>query len=146
MPIDDVSFPPPDSTRVECWTLTGAGDLRHLRRNLVTVLTDQRIPTHRALDAVPDKVSVVATELAGNALRYGSPPVQVCLYRCDTAFVVDVTDSDLEHPPKITMRPAPGFGLRIAESMAESAGWYIDGRRKHVWAQFVVPHWEAATL
>jgi serine/threonine-protein kinase RsbW len=141
MSLDQPSGPPPRSARLDCWSLTSPADLPGLRSDLVALLVKQRIPADRALDALPDKVSVVATELASNALRHGLPPAQVCLYRGPADFVVDVTDTNPGQPPQ--RWPWQTFGLRIAGGFADAIGWYIDGPIKHVWAHFALPDWQS---
>jgi serine/threonine-protein kinase RsbW len=141
MSLDHPSGPPPRGVRLDCWSLTSPADLPGLRSELVALLVDQRIPADRALDALPDNVSLVATELASNALCHGLPPAQIGLYRGPAAFVLDVTDTNTDQPPQ--RRASQTFGLRIADGFADSIGWYIDGPIKHVWAHFTLPDWRS---
>jgi serine/threonine-protein kinase RsbW len=120
--------------------------LRHVRASLAEVLINQRIPADRALDSLPDKVSAVATELAGNAMHHGIPPAQVCVFRCDAAFLLEVTDGATQRPPQlVTDLRTPTFGLRIVTHLADDTGWYVNEVGKHVWAQFTMPDWRTAT-
>lgn len=116
-----------------------------MRAGLVEVLAQQRVPADRALDAVPEKASMAASELATHALCHGMPPTKVDVYRRPTAFVVDVTDTGTR-PLIVDDDPQPSsFGLQIVESLADAVGWYVDARFKHVWAQIAIPDWRSAT-
>ncbi|MEU8820523.1 ATP-binding protein [Actinoplanes sp. NPDC048796] len=141
MPFDRTSLPPPGSVLLTDWTLAGSHDLRRLRADVADVLAGQRIPAARMLDAVPDKMSTAASELATNALCHGAPPTRVSLRRHAGAFIVDVTDADIHRFPVPVTGPTDGWGLRIVDGLADLTGWYTDEQVKHVWAQFTMPLW-----
>jgi two-component sensor histidine kinase len=109
---------------------------------LFEALHGEPMPPDGKLDEIPEKVAIVATELATNALIHGRPPTCVHLRRTEHSFVLDVADEDASTvPQRAGPRPpgAGGLGLHIVDELADGAGWYIDGRAKHVWAQFAIP-------
>ncbi|MEU4694398.1 ATP-binding protein [Actinoplanes sp. NPDC023714] len=90
-------------------------------------------------DDVAERIAVVATELATNALRHGRPPAEVRLLRVGDLLVVDACDHDPEGEPQFdTERPLGqgGLGLLLARTFALEVGWHRDGSSKHVWASF----------
>jgi two-component sensor histidine kinase len=100
------------------------------------------MPAGQELDQVPEKMILVATELATNALAHARPPTVVELRRTGKTFVLDVTDDDPATPPEITeARPTDsgGRGLRLARDLALDIGWYVEKGVKHVWAEFSLP-------
>jgi two-component sensor histidine kinase len=113
-----------------------------LRAGLFVALNGEPMPPGGELDEVPERVAVVATELATNALRYGRPPTRVYLRRTEHTFVLDVADEDPDTLPEAAgPRPpgAGGMGLHIVSELAKAVGWYADGASKHVWAEFRIP-------
>ena len=64
-----------------------------LRASLRQALTGQPIPDGGALDNVPDKMAVIATELAANAMAHANWPTTVRLFRTET-LILDVADND----------------------------------------------------
>lgn len=127
------SVPLPAAAELHRWTLDEFGDLRELRAALRTAL-----PTAATLDELADRVAVVATELATNALRHGLPPTVVRLLRTDNLLILDVSDHDREGRPRLAERPlgAGGLGLRLTRTFAVDVGWYTTEATKHVWASF----------
>jgi serine/threonine-protein kinase RsbW len=88
------SRPPAPSTEVAQWVLDSFTELRSLRASLHKTLTGEPLPEDGLLDEIPEKVAVVATELATNALAHARPPTVVRLRRTEDAFILDVTDED----------------------------------------------------
>jgi two-component sensor histidine kinase len=122
--------------------LDSAAELRQLRAGLFAALHGEPLPPGGDLDYVPEEMAVAATELATNALRHGRPPTRVSLRRTEHTFVLDVADEDPETVPEIAGSRAPGaggLGLRLVSRLAEASGWYVEGARKHVWAEFRIP-------
>ncbi|MEU8815474.1 ATP-binding protein [Actinoplanes sp. NPDC048796] len=131
-----VSAPFPAASELRCWKLDEFGELRGLRAALREAIA--RVPA-AAQDDLTDKVAVVATELATNALRHGLPPTEVRLLRQEDRLIIDVADHDLEAEPRVAEgRPlgAGGLGLQLARTFAIDVGWYTTGDAKHVWASF----------
>jgi anti-sigma regulatory factor (Ser/Thr protein kinase) len=88
---------------------------------------------------VIDRMTVVANELATNALRHGLPPTVVRLLREGDRLIVDVSDHDREAEPRVAEnRPLGdgGLGLQLTRRFAIDVGWYATELTKHVWASF----------
>ncbi|WP_206074385.1 ATP-binding protein [Antribacter gilvus] len=131
--------PPTTMAEVHSWTLGSVDDLTQMRNGLETWLA--RVPDEDAEHGVDaHRVVLVASELATNALRHGSPPVRVRLLSDGRAATVDVVDHRPETPPVLAAgrRPgAGGFGLQLARRAARDIGWFRAGNgEKHVWARF----------
>jgi serine/threonine-protein kinase RsbW len=142
VPALDSSRPPTPNVEVARWVLDSFSELRALRASLHKTLTGEPLPDGDHLDEVPEKVAVVATELATNALDHARPPTVVQLRRTDHTFILDVTDDDADTAPEIVEDRAPGaggLGLQLAHRLALDIGWYVDDGVKHVWAQFGIP-------
>lgn len=135
------SRPPPHTAELRRWSLVRPDDLRSLRRSLEQVLADLRPTGDEVLADVFERISLVATELATNALQHGLPPTVVRLLRQDDRFVLDVADHDPHHAPvdtAVSLTNQRGRGLPIARAMSLDLGWYPAGDAKHVWASFAV--------
>jgi serine/threonine-protein kinase RsbW len=131
-----ISAPFPAATELHRWKLDKFGELRELRAALREAIA--QVPAS-APDDLTDRIAVVATELATNALRHGLPPTEVCLLRQDDLLILDVADHDLEAEPRVAEgRPlgAGGLGLQLTRTFAIDVGWYTDKDSKHVWASF----------
>jgi anti-sigma regulatory factor (Ser/Thr protein kinase) len=130
------SIPYPAAVELRRWTLDSFRELRGLRAAL-------REAVAATSGADPgdlfDRMAVVATELATNALRHGLPPTVVRLLAEHGRLIIDVADHDRAAAP----RPAAGrplgqggLGLQVARSFAVEVGWYTTEDTKHVWASF----------
>jgi serine/threonine-protein kinase RsbW len=125
-----VAAPHPDAVEVRRWTLDSFRGLHGLRAALRDTV---------AATGLSDRIAVVATELATNALRHGLPPTVVRLLRVDDRLIIDVADRDLTGAPLLADdRPlgAGGLGLRLTRTFATEVGWYTTEVTKHVWASF----------
>ncbi len=92
-------------------------------------------------DDVLERMLVVVTELASNAIKHGLPPTEVRLSCTDEEFILDVADHDLSSVPELAdTRPAGagGRGLKLALSFSLEVGWYATDSTKHVWASFPI--------
>lgn len=124
------------------WVLDSARQLRVLRAELHEAVTGNILPGDGRLADVPERMVVVATELATNALRHGRPPSIVVLSRTAAHHVIDIADHDPTVLPEYAgARPpgAGGLGLRMAMRLSLEIGWYVTDRTKHVWALFPLP-------
>ncbi|WP_320068107.1 ATP-binding protein [Micromonospora sp. RTGN7] len=133
------SAPPPHATELQRWALASGAELRGLRAALHEALTGLALAEGEELDGIPERVVLVATELATNALMHGLPPTTVRLLRDDDVFILDVTDHDLDTVPELAdARPldAGGRGLQLARAFSLNVGWYATNGTKHIWASF----------
>ena len=127
---------------VQQWVVADYPQLRLLRASLRQAVDAQSLPPGRELEDVAERMAVVATELATNALQHGSSQAVVRLSRSARAFVVDVADELPSVAPQLVERgqlETGGRGLHITRELALDTGWYVAGGRKHVWAQFGIP-------
>jgi serine/threonine-protein kinase RsbW len=136
MPSMPASVPYPAAVELRRWCLDNFRELRKLRAGLREAVAGTAA---REPGDLSDRMTVVATELATNALRHGLPPTEVLLLRDHDRLIIDVADHDLEAPPRVDEdRPigAGGLGLQLAKEFAIEVGWYADDAAKHVWASF----------
>jgi anti-sigma regulatory factor (Ser/Thr protein kinase) len=127
---------------VRRWTLDSFGQLGALRASLHEALTGEPLPDGGDLDDIPEKMALIASELATNALAHGAPPTVVELRRTEKAFILDVADEAPDAEPEFAEGRAPGaggMGLRLAREFAFDLGWYVEGNVKHVWAEVDIP-------
>lgn len=136
-----ISPPPPDAVQLDLWTLTTSKELQDLRAGLRLAISKHSGAPEVPLDDIPERMVLVATELATNGIRHGRPPTEVRLLRADSEFVLDVADHDLTSIPELAdVRPlgAGGHGLRLAQTFSLEVGWYANDTTKHIWATFPV--------
>jgi serine/threonine-protein kinase RsbW len=135
------SPPPPDAEELNAWILETAAQLRGLRADLVEALNVHASVMNSELDGIPDRMVLVVTELATNAIKHGHPPTLIRLLRTEDQFVLDVADHDLTAFPELAeTRPinAGGRGLHLAQAFALEVGWYATDDTKHIWAVFPI--------
>jgi serine/threonine-protein kinase RsbW len=131
--------PPAATAEVARWTIDEPRHLRPLRAALLVAVADgipEGVGDHTDLD---ERLTVVASELAGNALRHGRPPTVVTLRRVRRLLIIDVRDNDPDGRPTVDERRASGaggLGLALVERLAQEVGWYRTDTGKHVWAVF----------
>lgn len=118
-----------------------ASQLAGIRREIRGLVVPRRSgPSGRAsgsLAVASERLALVVTELAGNALRHASPPVHVALHRGVDGWLLVVTDRRPGALP-VAREPDPdrggGQGLNLVNALAERVGWYPGRGRKSVWA------------
>ena len=129
------------------WELTSDQELRRIRADLHRFLAANQHENQAEYDEIARSIGLVATELAGNALRHGLPPITVRLLSDDDCYILDVSDHDPHHVPEpgsaLQQTRAGGRGLNIARSLAWQLCWYTSQDVKHVWASFRVPRTRA---
>ncbi|WP_433294201.1 ATP-binding protein [Actinoplanes sp. CA-030573] len=143
MPELQTSPPPPQAQELHVWILDDSTQLRHLRGALHQALTGHPLVAGGTVGDVPERMILVATELATNAIVHGRPPTEIRLLRADDCFVLDVADHDLSTVPELAdTRPqhAGGRGLQLARSFSLQVGWYATDTTKHIWASFPLPN------
>jgi serine/threonine-protein kinase RsbW len=136
MPSLPASVPHPGAVELHCWRLDSFPELRRLRADLRDAVADTAARTPGDL---AERMAVVATELATNALRHGLPPTEVRLLRDHDRLIIDVADHDMAAAPFLDEgRPlgAGGLGLQLTREFAVEVGWYVSDVAKHVWAGF----------
>jgi anti-sigma regulatory factor (Ser/Thr protein kinase) len=92
-------------------------------------------------DAAADDVILVASELAANAIRHGSPPALLRLEYADGRVRVTVSNHGGSPDPRImdaALDAGHGRGLAMVRDLAEEVGWERDGDRLDVWADVAV--------
>jgi hypothetical protein len=136
------SPPPAQAVELEQWLLSSGTELRPLRLGLREALLAHRLVDAEEPDEVVDRVILVATELASNALRHGTPPAIVRLLRGAGEFIVDVADHDLAGAPRLAHVHEAGVGgrgLHIVRTLSLDMCWYVTARTKHIWVSFPLP-------
>lgn len=131
--------PPGPADELGRWTLAEPVQLEALRVALQRLLETASGPADVQACDLTDRLTIVATELAGNALRHGRPPTVVALLHGDHHLILDVLDSDSGSRPAPDYDRSPGtggLGLKVAERLAHEVGWYPGSTGKHVWARF----------
>lgn len=133
--------PHPTAVELHAWRLDSFTELQRLRAALREAVVEAPVVVSPEvdLDDVFDRMAVVATELATNALRHGLPPTVVRLLRQDDHLILDVADHELQAYPHLDVdRPlgAGGLGLQLTKTFAVDVGWYTTEVTKHVWASF----------
>jgi anti-sigma regulatory factor (Ser/Thr protein kinase) len=121
--------------------LVDYAELRSLRASLRQALETPAARPGKEMDDVAERMAIVATELATNALNHAHSAAVVRLSRTKAAFILDVADDLPSASPQVVPRlPAAvrGRGMHITTQLANDAGWYIADGNKHVWARFVV--------
>jgi anti-sigma regulatory factor (Ser/Thr protein kinase) len=131
--------PPAALAEVDAWTVRDVDDVSHVRARLQERLAALSAAAPRPVDGkAQDRIVLVASELATNAVRYGSQPVVLRLLQHGSTFAVDVVDHRPDAPPVVGTGGAGtgGFGLLLAARAAAGLGWFRAQDAKHVWAQF----------
>lgn len=134
------SRPPAEYATVQSWSLSTAREIQEVRRHLRDAIGSENSPSGRTLADVPEKMILVASELAANALEHGRPPIIVTLGSYGTRYLLDVVDHDPSTTPVLAGRRLPGaggFGLQIARRLGQKVGWYTTGVTKHIWVTFL---------
>jgi serine/threonine-protein kinase RsbW len=141
MTVWEVRRPPEADEMVAEWIVDDPPELLTLRHALHQAVLRHRSSPLADVSALAERLVLVATELAGNALRHGRPPTVVALLRADGHLIIDVADRDLRSAPTVEVRPLGegGIGLQLTQRLAEAVGWYPTDAAKHVWAQFRLP-------
>ena len=123
------------------WTLDNFAALRLLRASLRHAVAEQPASQGGATEDFSQRLAIVATELATNAIAHTRPPTTVQLFRTPTAYVVEVSDNDPWLVPRFAdevRSGRAGLGLHMARRLSVAMGWYIDSGSKYVWAEVAV--------
>lgn len=90
------------------------------------------------LGALIDPVLLVVSELVGNAVRHGRPPVDLRLRKAGSGVRVDVHDEEASAPAtgEASFEAESGRGLLLVDAVAAESGVeQIEGDGKVVWAR-----------
>ncbi|MCM3660195.1 ATP-binding protein [Georgenia satyanarayanai] len=134
------SSPPPEYVTVRRWKLSTAQEITQVRRELREAIGGDGSPARGALAVVPERMILVASELAANAVEHGRPPTIVTLGSDGARNLLEVADHDPRSIPVLAGRRAPGaggFGLQIARRLGQEVGWYTTRTTKHIWVTFL---------
>jgi anti-sigma regulatory factor (Ser/Thr protein kinase) len=97
----------------------------------------RRVLDRWRLSSLTDSVTLVASELIGNAIRYGRPPFSLLLRRSGADVRVDVHDNAPELEPRLRRADGDaegGRGLTIVEALTVDSGvTQVPGDGKSVW-------------
>jgi anti-sigma regulatory factor (Ser/Thr protein kinase) len=118
------------------WQLTAIADVTAARGRLRDEVLRQAGRAGVPEDDV-QRLLLSFEELASNGLRHGQGPVRVSVVSTRDGWLIDVTDTDVDHPPTPAVgRDAAqgGLGLYLVARLSAAHGWTVQGRRKHVWA------------
>ena len=90
-----------------------------------------------------DNVVLCASEFVGNALRHGTPPVQLQLRRLPRTIVVEVHDGS-PNPPRAGTPAEDDYdgrrrGLQLVKLLSSRWGWRRTQRGKTVWCEHPFP-------
>lgn len=133
------STPPTRYAPVRRWTLSTPEEIRTVRWELRETIGRSAAPSSDDLMDVPERMILVASELAANALEHGRPPTIVTLGSDGSRYLLEVADHDPDSVPVLAGYRAPGaggFGLQIARRVGQEVGWYTTGTTKHIWVTF----------
>lgn len=144
MPMDPAPCAPDFDAEIDRWVLDDATQLGSLRASMLRSISSAPALDGRELDETAEKMLIVVTELAGNALRHALPPTIVLLRRSGPDFLIDVVDHDPTSSPRDSSQHrygggGGGLGLVLARALALDVGWYTTATTKHVWARFPTP-------
>jgi anti-sigma regulatory factor (Ser/Thr protein kinase) len=117
------------------WVLPADLSAAHAARDHVADALVRRGVAH----AIADDIVLVASELAANAIRHGSPPARLTLDCTAERIRVTVSNHGASGEPRILDAPVDaghGRGLAMVRELAEQVGWERDGDRLDVWAEF----------
>ena len=132
--------PPPDlrdrASVAWQWDISRPAQLTAARVQLRRDLADGRLPDGADADDV-DRLLLAFEELASNGVRHSGAPVRVRVTGTTTGWLVDVSDARPDSPPVPAVDRDPalgGLGLHLIARLSVRHGWFVVGRRKHVWA------------
>jgi anti-sigma regulatory factor (Ser/Thr protein kinase) len=98
----------------------------------------RRVLPRWRLGGLLDPVLLVVSELVGNAVRHGRPPVDMRLRKAGDGVRVDEHDEEAAAPSsnEASSDAESGRGLLLVEAVAAESGVeHIDGDGKVVWAR-----------
>lgn len=136
-----LSRPPARFHAVDEWSLDSLDQLSSLRSGLAAILRTGAAAPDEGLGTTPEKIVLVASELATNALEHGRPPTIVRLLKDHTLWLLEVADHDRGTVPVYAGERIPGaggLGLHLARTLSLDVGWYSTATTKNIWVTFLV--------
>ncbi|MEU9887844.1 ATP-binding protein [Sphaerisporangium sp. NPDC051011] len=128
----------PNGLRTVCWDLPcEPAIVGQARRVVRDTCNGWAVPAELADDLV-----LVVSELVGNAVVYGRPPVRLSLWSTEEDLCVRVTDHGPEDPRRLelSLEAIHGRGLTIVETLADRWGVvHTSDDGKTVWAAWRWP-------
>jgi len=121
----------------------GIPDVPWARHELLDVMK------HFHVQADPDRVGLVVTELLTNALLHGREPVEIHASTVEDHLRIEVHDSSEAVPHQRRAQPTDvtGRGLMLVAGLVERWGVDQSGDGKFVWAEFdPAPDTDAAAM
>jgi len=94
-----------------------------------------------ATEETVDDAQLIASELAANAIRYGSPPYALAVDVTDERVRITVSNHGSTDDPQVIdaeIYAHHGRGLAIISALADRLGWDREGDRLDVWADLPV--------
>lgn len=94
-----------------------------------------------ATEETGEDAELIASELAANAVRYGTPPYGVAIEVGDDRVRISVSNHGSTDEPQVIdaeIYSHHGRGLAIISALADRMGWDRDGDRLDVWAELRV--------
>jgi serine/threonine-protein kinase RsbW len=133
--------PAADKVHTGQWGLDTFAELRLLRASLRQAVAGQPLPDSAVFEDITQRLAIVATELATNAMAHTRPPTMVQLFRTTTTYIVEVKDNEPWLLPRFAdegYTGAGGLGLHMARKLSVGMGWYADNGSKYVWAEVAI--------
>ena len=116
------------------WELVTTADLHFMRSDVRQLVDAESVVMD---DARCERFLLVVEELASNGLRHGGAPVRARVVAATQGLLIEVSDSEPDHPPEPALRRDPtlgGLGLFLVSRLTTTHGWLVDAGRKYVWA------------
>jgi signal transduction histidine kinase len=113
--------------------LNSIDELVNFRARLRAELTGSATVVHPKREYWPERLVLIADELASNALRHGGAPVRAALSRSGEDWLIAVADSAAGIPPQPAQGRDPscgGVGLYLVADLAHAHGWRSQGSEK----------------
>jgi anti-sigma regulatory factor (Ser/Thr protein kinase) len=149
LPLPEASWPEQVWREPVRWSVAGIDEafaVRTAAGELVGLEDALDQPSLTVYASARARVEATLGELVVNGLRHGGSLVQVSLARGPDGWLIVVTDSAADRPPRPVATvdetpdaasfetPSGGLGLPMVAGLATAAGWFAENDSKHVWA------------
>lgn len=129
---------PPAGQTIGRWRLDHAPASAATARRLVrAILDDPGEPAGAVSEQTCQRAVLAASELVANAVRHGSPPLDLEIRRVQPGWVLAVFDGDVHEPVHraVEQMAESGRGLLIVDRAGERHGWEPSADGKVVWVE-----------